>query len=61
MGLWFTLGIFNDNTLWGWGDNWKGRIPTGYEPTVTTPTQIGTGKWKLAVQGFADSQGLMLD
>jgi len=46
------LGILNDDTLWGWGSNWDGVIPTGptgYEPNVTTPKQIGTRSWKLAV------------
>lgn len=63
-GPYHTLGILNDDTLWGWGSNWDGVIPTGptgYEPNVTTPKQIGTRSWKLAVQGWADSQGLMLD
>jgi len=43
------LGILNDDTLWGWGSNWDGTIPSGYEPNVTTPKQIGTRSWKLAV------------
>jgi alpha-tubulin suppressor-like RCC1 family protein len=50
----YTLGIKDDNTLWGWGTNVGGELGNGFAGgKQKTPTQIGDKKWKSVSPGFS--------
>ena len=58
-----TLGIKKDSTLWVWGLNADGRLGLGPETfnilrVLSTPTQIGTDKWRIAGAGSSHSAGI---
>jgi alpha-tubulin suppressor-like RCC1 family protein len=42
------LAVRADGTLWGWGINSNGQLGTGDTVNRSSPTQIGTGKWRAA-------------
>lgn len=44
-GGYISLGIRNDNTLWGWGRNNCGSLGLNTTTIVMSPTQIGSGTW----------------
>ena len=48
----FTLGIKNDGTLWGWGDNTFGQLGDGTTISKNTPIQIGSSNnWQTVSAG----------
>jgi alpha-tubulin suppressor-like RCC1 family protein len=54
------VALKSDNSLWTWGQGWKG--PLGYTTANTaTPTRLGTDTWLSATGGFQFSLGVKSD
>lgn len=53
-GGFFTVGIKEDGTLWGWGNNWSGVLGNVAIEYHAQPVQMGTGNdWKLVSAGLS--------
>src|SRR3989339_893222 len=68
-GSFHTMALKSDGTLWGWGNNGYGQVGIGYTTSstsppygITSPTQIGTDKKRVAVSaGYLHTIGLRSD
>jgi len=61
-GVFFSLGIKEDGTLWSWGFNSQGQLGIGSTVDVSAPTQVGTDDaWVAVSAGFLHSLGLKAD
>src|SRR5690606_33195252 len=52
------LALKTDNTLWHWGQDYPGTIPT---TASYTPRQIGTDEWKDFSANWTRSVGIKMD
>ena len=53
------LGIKQDSTLWGWGENRESSIGPGGK--LAQPTQIGTDKWLSVILEYSSAMGIKAD
>lgn len=61
-GLYHSLGIKSDGTLWAWGDNSVGQLGIGTFVNKIIPVQIGTAtSWKKVSGGGSFSAGIKSD
>lgn len=52
-GLFYTLALKTDGTIWGWGDNTYGDIGDGSNSSQLAPVQIGTDNDWIAIEAGA--------
>ena len=61
-GVYHSLGLRTDGTLWAWGGNTYGQLGTGSASQYsTTPAQVGTGLYTQVAAGGAHNLGLRAD
>jgi len=62
VGMYYTLAIRDDGTLWGWGSNAYGQLGDGTRIDRDAPVQIGTDDtWSHAYAGYFHSFGIKND
>ncbi|WP_353050505.1 T9SS type A sorting domain-containing protein [Chryseobacterium sp. ISL-6] len=62
LGLYHSMGLKKDGTLWSWGDNSDGALGDGTTTNRNTPTQVGTAAdWVKIVAGVSYSAGIKAD
>ncbi len=55
-------GIKSDDTLWCWGNNFRGQVGDGTTSQRSVPTAVsGGGSWKFAMLGYNHSCGIKSD
>jgi alpha-tubulin suppressor-like RCC1 family protein len=63
-GLFHSLAVRDDNTLWSWGSNGAGQLGDGNSdrPNADVPTQVGVDtNWSKVAAGLFHSLGLRVD
>ena len=61
-GIYHSLALKADNTLWAWGDNGNGDLGDGTNVNKNVPTKIGTDTdWAQVTAGFHHSLGMKTD
>ncbi len=61
-GLYHSLGVKTDGSLWAWGNNGQGQLGTGNYIDINIPVQIGTDlNWKKVSGGESFSAGIRAD
>ena len=63
-GDYHTVAMKADGTIWAWGDSADGTLGTGETYSgiiVSTPTQIGTDKWKAIATGQGHTMAVRAD
>lgn len=63
-GLWHTVGIMHNNTMWAWGgDNFEalGNIHTGGPSNIPVPVHTGLSEWKYAFGGYLNNIAIKTD
>lgn len=60
-GFLHTVGIKKDNTLWSWGNNYKGQLGDGTINDELVPIQIGESDWSHSSCGFLHTIAIKTD
>ncbi len=61
-GVYYSLALRRDGTLWAWGDNTYGQLGTGTTTSLATPTQVGTATtWRRLAAGSYHAAALRQD
>jgi alpha-tubulin suppressor-like RCC1 family protein len=55
------MGIRSDGSLWGWGDNYYGRLGDGTTETRLIPTKIGSSDWSTVTIGYSNTAAIKKD
>ena len=60
-GLYHTVALKSDGTLWAWGRNTLGQLGDGTTANKATPTQIGSAAWSAISAGWNHTVALKSD